>query len=384
MLYFDHNATAPMLPAARDAWMEATKTLPGNPSSQHRVGARADAALQSARERLAALLGCSAFDLIWTSGGTESNNQVLQHFAKTLPKEGERGEIWVSDIEHPSVLTTATHFFGPRLRRLPAERSGVVSLSCLRQELPRHRPALIIVMAANNETGVIQPWREIQELCHRHEVPFFCDAVQWLGKMPAAGLGGCDFVSGCAHKFGGPRGIGFLKIPSGLMIEPIIRGGPQEDGRRAGTENVGGAVSMLAALEIREQAMAAGEHERRAEWRSQFERAMMSRLPGSEVVGIRVPRLWNTVSALMPDFGCQHRWVVKLDKLGFAVSTGSACASGQEEASHVLTAMGHSSVEAGRVLRFSSGWETTEADWTALLEALDKVQAEFAPSASTA
>ncbi len=383
MQYFDHNATAPMVAEARQAWLEATESLPGNPSSRHRIGARADAALQTAREGLAALLGCDAFDLIWTSGGTESNNQVLQHFAGALPREGhDKAEIWVSDIEHPSVLATATHFFGPRLRRLPAERSGVVSLSCLRQEMPRHRPALVAVMAANNETGVLQPWADIQELCRRHDVPFFCDAVQWLGKAPAAGLGQCDFVSGCAHKFGGPRGIGFLKVPSGFAIDPILRGGPQEDGRRAGTENVAGAVSMMAALELREKAMHQGEHELRLEWRSRFERALMSRLPGAEIVGIRSPRLWNTVSALMPDRDCQHRWVVKLDKLGFAASTGSACASGREEASHVLTAMGHSAAEAGRVLRFSSGWETTEADWMALLDALATVHSELAPAES--
>lgn len=366
------------MPESRQAWLDATDRLVGNPSSQHRVGARADAALQSAREQLATFLGCDAFDIIWTSGGTESNNTVLHHYARTLPKEAE---IWVSDLEHPSILNTAAHYFGPRMRRLPAERNGTVSLQCLRQELPRRRPALVVAMAANNETGVLQPWREVLELCQRHDVPYFCDAVQWLGKMPAAGLGQCDFVSGCAHKFGGPRGIGFLKVPSNINLEPIILGGPQEDGRRAGTENVAAAVAMMAALAIRETAMAAGEHEKRAEWRIAFEREMMARLPGSEVVGVRGPRLWNTVSALMPDADCQHRWVVKLDKLGFAVSTGSACASGKEEASHVLSAMGHPSAEASRVLRFSSGWETNEADWQSLLDALGKVQAEFSTAA---
>ena len=124
--------------------------------------------------------------------------------------------------------------------------------------------------------------------------------------------------------------------------------------------------------------MQAGEHDQRAEWRNRFEREMMNRLPGSEVVGIRGPRLWNTVSALMPEADCQHRWVVKLDKLGFAVSTGSACASGREESSHVLTAMGFSAAESSRVLRFSSGWETTEDEWQKLLDGLEKVQADAA------
>jgi cysteine desulfurase len=375
MLYFDHNATAPLASEAREAWLNAADNYPGNPSSQHRLGARADTALQDARVRLAEFLGCDAFEIVWTSGGTESNNMVLHHFARTLPSDRE---VWVSDLEHPSVLETALKWFGPRMRRLPAERNGTVSLPCLRQELPRHRPGFIAVMAANNETGVLQPWGEILELSRRHDVPFFCDAVQWLGKMPAAGLGQCDFVSGCAHKFGGPRGIGFLKCPSGIAMESLIIGGPQEEGRRAGTENVAAAVSMMAALEAREKAMQAGGHEQRTEWRTRFERQMMNQLPGSEVVGIRVPRLWNTISALMPEADCQHRWVVKLDKLGFAVSTGSACASGREESSHVHSAMGFSAAEASRVLRFSSGWETTEEDWQQLLEALEKVQADTA------
>jgi cysteine desulfurase len=378
MLYFDHNATAPLLGEAREAWVDASERFVANPSSPHRLGARADAALQAAREELAGCLGCEAFDILWTSGGTESNNMVLHHFSRVLPPTTE---IWVSDLEHPSILATATHYFGPRLRRIPAERNGTVSLPCLRRELPRHRPGLIAVMAANNETGVLQPWTEVLELCQRHDIPFFCDAVQWMGKLPAAGLGQCDYVSGCAHKFGGPRGIGFLKFPHGVALQPLILGGPQEDGRRAGTENVAGALAMMAALRAREAAMKSGAHEERAAWRTRIERELMQRLPGSEIVGIQGPRLWNTISALMPDVDCRHRWVVKLDKLGFAVSTGSACASGKEEASHVLTAMGIAEREASRVLRFSSGWETTEAEWLALLEALEKVQAEFQTAA---
>jgi cysteine desulfurase len=165
-----------------------------------------------------------------------------------------------------------------------------------------------------------------------------------------------------------------LKCPQKGRVEPLLHGGPQEEGRRAGTENVAGVLAMMAALGAREAQLARREQGARSSWRDEFARRMLESLPGTELVGADSARLWNTVSALMPEADCQQRWVVKLDKLGFAVSTGSACASGKEEPSHVLSAMGYAPSQAGRVLRFSAGWETTEADWQALLEALAKVQ----------
>jgi cysteine desulfurase len=242
-------------------------------------------------------------------------------------------------------------------------------------ELADTRPGLIGVMAANNETGVIQPWREILSICQSYEVPFFTDAVQWLGKMPAKDLGQCDFVTGAAHKFGGPRGIGFLKIPHKSKITPLLVGGKQEQGIRAGTENVATILAMLAALEAREKQIARGEHKLREVWRENFEKQLLRELPGAKIVGANSPRLWNTVSALMPE-GSQLRWLTKLDRAGFAVSTGSACTTGKEEPSHVLAAMHFKAAEAHRVLRFSSGWETNEADWSALAKALAKIHAE--------
>jgi cysteine desulfurase len=230
-------------------------------------------------------------------------------------------------------------------------------------------------MAANNETGVLQPWREALAICQQYKVPFFTDAVQWLGKLPAKGLGECDYLSGAAHKFGGPRGVGFLKVPSRGQVTPLLLGGKQEQGRRAGTENVPIILAMLAALEAREKQMMQNQHILRGVWRENFERQLLHKLPGTVVVGANAPRLWNTVSALMPD-GAQLRWLTKLDKAGFAVSTGSACTTGKEEPSHVLAAMNFKAAEAHRVLRFSSGWETTEADWDALLHALVKVHGE--------
>jgi cysteine desulfurase len=370
MIYFDHNATTPMQPEARQAWLEATEKFIGNPSSPHRIGSRADAALNTARQKLAEFLGCDALDITWTSGATESNNTVLHHFARSLPSEAE---VWVSAIEHPCVLAATKHYFPKRHRLIPVTRGGVADLNWLTDELAHQRPGLVAIMAANNETGVLQPWREVLAICKQWGVPFFCDAAQWIGKLPANGLGECDFVSGAAHKFGGPKGVGFLKCLAKGRIEPLLRGGPQEEGRRAGTENVAGILSMMTALEVREATLVKDGHETKTRLRDGFVERLLRSLPGAEVVGLRQPRLWNTVSALMPEADCQSRWVVKLDKLGFAVSTGSACSSGKEEPSHVIGAMGYSPTEAGRVLRFSSGWETTEQDWKALLEALEKV-----------
>lgn len=372
MLYFDHNATAPLLPEARAAWLEAAERFIGNPSSPHRLGARAEAALQEARETLARLLGCDALDLVWTSGATEANNTVLHHCAVGATAEAE---VWISAVEHPCVLQAASHYF-PRSRRwIPVSQSGVVDLEWLERELAQKPPALVAVMAANNENGVLQPWRAALELCRRHGVPLLCDAVQWLGKLPGAGLGECDFVTGSAHKFGGPKGVGFLKCPARSLIKPLLFGGKQEDGRRAGTENVAGALALVAALEARERRLAAGEHKERLRWRQRFEAALLEKLPGAVIVGRPAERLWNTVSVFMPSRNCQPRWVVKLDKAGFAVSTGSACSSGREEPSHVLAALGYAPAEASRVLRFSSGWETSAADWDALLRGLEQVSA---------
>lgn len=371
VIYFDHNATTPLLPEARRAWLEACDFFPGNPSSPHRLGARADHALNEARAQLAARLGCPETEIVFTSGATESNNTALHHFARTAPADAE---VWISAIEHPCLLDPARNCFGARLRLIPASRAGVADLDWLADELKHHRPALVAIMAANNETGALQPWREAHELCRAAGAPFLCDAVQWLGRLPSGGLGVCDWVTGSAHKFGGPRGVGFMKVPSGKTITPLLRGGEQENGRRSGTENLPGVCSMLAALEIREQQMARGENLAAAGWRDDFERKLLQVLPGSEVVAAASPRLWNTVSALMPEADCPQRWVVKLDKLGFAVSTGSACASGQEEPSHVLRAMGFASAEAARALRFSAGWETSATDWSALLKGLETIQ----------
>ncbi len=377
MIYFDYNATAPVMREAREAWLHVTELIGGNPSSMHQAGAKAAIALADAREKLAAYLGCHPLDLIWTSGATEANNMVLHHFARKL---GASGEVWISAIEHPCVFDSAHFYFGKRARLIPVTRDGVIDLDWLTMELADARPGLVAVMAANNETGVIQPWREARAICQQYKIPFFTDAVQFIGKLPLKGLGDCDFVSGAAHKFGGPRGVGFLKVPHRSALTPLLHGGKQEGGRRAGTENVAIIAAMMAALEAREKQMSRGEHVLRGVWRDNFEREFLRALPGASIVGGHAPRLWNTVSALMPEGDRKLQWVIRLDKAGFAVSTGSACTTGKEEPSHVLSAMGLKAAQAVRSVRFSAGWESTEADWDALLKGLLKVHAELSHS----
>jgi cysteine desulfurase len=372
--YFDHNATTPLLPQARQAWLDASDQFIGNPSSPHRIGARAETALNSARQKLAAFLGCDSEQIVWTSGATESSNMVLHHLRCAA---ADADEIWVSSIEHPCVREPAAACFERTVRWIPVTREGIIDLDWVKDSLRRGSPRLIAVMAANNETGVLQPWKELLNLCRTRGISFFCDAAQWIGKLPAGDLGRCDWISGCAHKFGGPKGAGFLKCPSAPEFHPLLRGGKQEEARRPGTENVAGVLSMVAALEVREGALSRNEHHRNISLRDQFEREVLKRLPGATVLGGNSERLWNTSHLLLPKTDGQHRWVVKLDKLGFAVSTGSACSSGREEPSHVLSAMGLSADEASRVLRFSSGWETTSDDWKQLLEGLEKVADEL-------
>lgn len=373
VIYFDHNATAPLLPAAQDAWIEACHKWIGNPSSPHRLGARADKALGDSREELAAIIGCTALEIVWTSGATESSNAIFHHLAQTLPEEAL---VWLSAVEHPAVIAPAHQLFPGRCRFIGVTSEGLFDVEEFSASLAREpRPGVLAVMAANNETGVVQPWRELQQLCSEHAILFVCDAAQWLGKLPGTGLGKCDFVSGCAHKFGGPRGIGFLKTPSRGRSAPLIGGGPQEEGRRAGTENVAGVSAMLVALRAREHSLRLGLERGLQEMRANFERQLVGLLPDAVIVGRRTPRLWNTVSVIMPRLPEGQRWVVKLDRAGFAVSTGSACSSGRERPSHVLEAMGISSHHASRAIRFSSGWETSEQDWSRLLAAVQQVAA---------
>jgi len=373
LIYFDHNATHPLLTSARDAWLDATERYIGNPSSPHRLGDRADRALTEAREELSELLGCLTHEIVWTSGATEANNTAIAHLSAT-----QNGVAFVSSIEHPSVLAAVRRHFPDRHQFIPATPEGEIDVQWLRDALKRTEAACVIVMAVNNETGVIQPIPDVMQACMERKIPLLCDAAQWIGRRPIERLGELPLITGSAHKFGGPPGVGFLKCP--YALRPLIVGGPQEEGRRAGTENLPGILSMLAALktcvaEIDKPDFLKGRYK----IKDGFETELKRLVPDVKILGASSYRIWNTTAVIMPPArDCRQRWVVKLDRLGFAVSTGSACSSGKEEPSHVLRAMRVPKDEAGRALRFSAGINTTQSQWQALLGALCQAANELA------
>ena len=368
--YFDHNATTPLTAVAREAWLRAQDEAWQNPSSPHRGAAQVKIRLEAAREKMAILLGGRAEDYVFTSGATEAANLVLAHWARALPADAI---IAMNPTEHPCVRDAAVSFFGGRVRWLEVTGDGVVMIPAIKATVAK--VAAVVVMAANNETGVIQPWAEIAKVCRAAGVPYLCDASQWLGKLPAGGLGEAGFVIGAAHKFGGPKGVGFLKL--GAQAEGLRGqlGGAQERGHRAGTEDFPGIAAMGAALAEAEQKKVFLETER-LRWRQVFERDMLAAVPGVRVIAAGADRLWNTVALVMP-FAENTRWVARLDRRGFQVSTGSACATGKAGPSHVLAALGYDGEEARRVVRVSAGWETSAEDWRALAAAFGEVAAEF-------
>lgn len=368
VFYFDHNATTPLAAAAREAWLRAQDEAWQNPSSPYRDAARVRVRLEAARETLARTVGVAAERIVFNSGATEGANAVLAYWAKMLPTQSR---IAVNPMEHPCVLAAAAAAFPGRVARLPVSAEGVVTVAAVEAALADSGLAGVVVMAANNETGVLQPWAEIAALCRQRGVAYFCDASQWLGKLPAAGLGAAGWAIGSAHKFGGPKGTGLLVLPAGAEGFSSQRGGAQEKGRRAGTEDFPAIAAMVAALGEAEQTKVFLETDRLG-WRNRFEGKLAAMVPGVRIVARDAERLWNTVSLILPGPE-NHRWVAALDKRGFQVSTGSACATGVAGPSHVLAAMGIDPLAARRVIRLSAGWETTEADWSALAQALAAV-----------
>jgi cysteine desulfurase len=269
--------------------------------------------------------------------------------------------------------------FGPRVRWLALDDAGLVDVGALRKNQllgnAAGQIAGVVVMAANNETGVLQPWGRIDELCRQAGVAYLCDASQWLGKLPAGGVGGAGFVIASAHKFGGPKGVGLLKLaPQAEGLRGQLGGG-QERGLRAGTEDFPSIAAMGAALAEAEQKKVFLETDR-LRWRDDFERELVVALPGTRVVAAAADRLWNTVALILP-FADNTRWVTRLDKRGFTVSTGAACATGKSAPSAGLAALGFDLDSARRAVRVSSGWDTTRDDWRALLAAFVGVAGEL-------
>jgi cysteine desulfurase len=368
--YFDHNATTPLSVVAREAWLEAVEKFWQNPSSLYPGGGAVARRLEDERENLAQLLGVDDTEdpgIVFTSGATEANNAIIAHFARASPAK----YCALSSIEHPSVDAPASLHFGERLIKVPVSADGAISLAKLEQILAKGNVCLVSVMAANNETGVIQPCSEVSSLCRKYNALFHCDAVQWLGRYDATEIVAlADIVVGSAHKFGGPKGTGFLRTGERARSLQLQSGGPQEQRRRAGTENLPGIAAMTRALEEATSNLSLWKQQREA--RDCFEATIVANLPGTSIIAENSQRLPNTSMLIMPS-GRNLKWLTRLGQRGFSVSTGSACSSGSEDGSHVLTSMGLSPSEINRALRISSGLETAPDQWDALTRALNEV-----------
>ncbi len=368
--YFDHNATTPLSVAARDTWLKTTEKYWHNPSSLYPEAGAAARRLEDEREKLAQILGVDNEEnpgITFISGATEANNSTISHFATANPSK----YCAISAIEHPSVDAPANRHFGNRVIKLPVTPEGIVSLSSLEEIIARGNVCLVSVMAANNETGVIQPLPEISSLCQKYNTLFHCDAVQWFGKHPSREIVPlADIVIGSAHKFGGPKGTGFLRTSRHARELQMQNGGPQEQGKRAGTENLPGIAAMVSSLEDADETLILWEDQRQA--RDGFEATILSSLPETTIVAKNAKRLPNTSMMIMPS-GRNLKWLTRLGRRGFAVSTGSACSSGSADGSHVLDSMGLSPEEINRALRISSGTDNGRDQWAALATALKEV-----------
>jgi len=363
--YFDWNATAPLRAEARAA-MLAALDVTGNASSVHAEGRAARRLVEEARAKIAALVGAEPQNVIFTSGATEANMLALTPNLGAVPR---RDRLFVSAIEHPSVRGGG-RFATDELEELPVTAEGVVDLDALRTALGKSKHPLISVMVANNETGVIQPIHAIAEIVHTAAGILHVDAVQGAGRLDMAELG-ADLISLSSHKIGGPQGAGALIRRAGLAPEPLIRGGGQERGFRAGTENVAAIAGFGAAAEAARVGLAT-ERARMAVLRNRMEADIRTVTPELVVFGENAPRLPNTSLLAVPGTKAETA-LIAFDLNGIALSSGSACSSGKVQPSHVLAAMGVEPDLARAALRISLGWETTEADLDRLLNAWKKV-----------
>jgi cysteine desulfurase len=362
--YLDWNATTPLRPEARAA-MAAAFELSGNPSSVHAEGRQARRLVEDARAAVAAAVGAAPRNVVFTSSGTEANALALSPGVYSTGGPAER--LLISSIEHASVMAGG-RFVAEDIATIAVTPSGVVDLGDLRAKLAGGTPALVSIMAANNETGALQPIAEAAEIVHEAGGLLHVDAIQALGKI-AFDINelGADLVTVSAHKIGGPKGVGALILNEGLSgVAPLLRGGGQERGRRAGTENVVGIAGFGAAVGA---AMAALDDDRaRLEGLRKRLETGLKAVPGTIIFSSDVPRLPNTTLVTVPGLKAETA-VIGFDLEGIAVSSGSACSSGKVQPSHVLEAMGFPPNLAQGAVRLTSGWSTTEMDIEMALKA---------------
>lgn len=362
-VYLDNNATTRIAPEARAAMEPFLSEQYGNPSSPYAFARPASRALARAREQVAALVRVAPTRVVFTAGGTESNNLALHAALTARP---ERRHLILSAVEHVSVLEAARGWErrGVRLSVIPVSPAGALDLQALQRALDTPA-ALVSVMTANNETGVCFPVEECCALAHRAGAWFHTDAVQAAGKL-APTEWAADFISLCAHKLHGPKGAGALVVPGALEAAPLLAGGEQEFGWRAGTENVAALAGFGAAADAA-SAVRAEVMPRLRTWHDRMEEAILRRLPGSHILGAEQPRLPNT-TLLQLDGVDTESVLARLDLAGFCCSSGSACAAGAHQPSHVLHAMGR--VGRGGVVRLTSSRFTRADELESLVDTL--------------
>lgn len=370
-VYLDHNATSPLRPQARAAMLEVLDA-PGNASSVHFEGRAARAGLERARAAVAALVGGAARSVVFTSGATEAVALALHPELELGGQKRPCDVLLASAVEHPAVLRG--HRFD-RMELVPVDREGRLDLDALEARLRHHRAAgrraLVALMAANNETGVLQPVAQAARLAHEHDGVIFCDAVQAAGRvaLDMAALD-IDLLALSAHKLGGPQGAGAVVARQAeFRVPPLVAGGGQERNRRAGTENVAAIAGFAAAARV---ARGCGDAQRLEPLRQRLERQVLAEVPGAVVIGSGAERLPSTSMLAFSGLRAETL-VIALDLAHISVSAGSACSSGKVGASHVLEAMGVDEGLAAGAIRLSLGWSSREEDVDRVVAALQKV-----------
>ncbi|HEU0209872.1 MAG TPA: cysteine desulfurase family protein [Candidatus Udaeobacter sp.] len=370
MIYLDYNATTPLCTPAREAMLPYLDGKFGNPSSVHAAGREARAAVDNARDVLAGLLKAKPGEIIFTSGATESCNLAVFGMARSSSSRSRH--IISNKAEHRAVLNPVEYLEKQEnfeVTWLSVSENGIIDLNQLRDSI-RSDTKLVSIMSANNETGVIQPMREISEICRERGVLLHSDMVQAFGKMDVD-VSLVDVASFAAHKFYGPKGTGFLCLRAGLPIQPIMFGGSHENQRRPGTENVAGIAGMAAAAEwiMRDRKT---EQERRAQLRDQLWKTIAENFPGAQQNGDPVRRLTNTLNVSFTRIDSETM-LMALDLEGICASSGSACMVGSVRASHVLIAMGLPVERARSAIRFSLGKWTTAEEIDAVSSAFQRI-----------
>lgn len=377
-IYLDHCATTPVRPDALEAMLPYFSQHYGNPSSLHRLGRETGKALRIARGQIADVLGCSPGEVIITSSGTEADNLALRGVAFARRRRGEGNHLVVSAVEHKGILDTAKQLrdaFDFELTVLDVDAYGRVSPMDLALAI-RPDTLIVSIMAANNEVGTIQPLAELSAVCRERAVPFHSDAVQATGSLSLnVDQLGVDLMSLGAHKFYGPKGIGLLYLRRGVALQPQITGGSHEGKRRASTENVAYIVAMAVALELA-QAERASEAARLAALRDRLIAGVLAGVPDSYLTGHPTERMANHASFVVRGIEAEGM-LIGLDMAGICASSGSACTSGAQEPSHVLTAMGVSRREAVGHLRLSLGHSNSDAHVDRLLDVLPPLVARL-------